>query len=187
MVKVFTAFFIAFFTTALMFSTARAEVEFSARLSVQPKDSKPVTGMLFVKAGKVREVTSGPAGSQVIIFRPDKKVTWMITNGGEVCMAMPYVPSDNYFREWTPKKSADAKFLGTETVHSMPCKKYQIEDYARTTVYWISERLPIPVRVENQDETSEFTNVEQGKLEDSLFELPATCKKTITRIEPTEE
>ena len=102
-------------------------------------------------------------------------------------MAMPYVPSDNYFREWTPKKSVDAKFLGIETLHSMPCKKYQIEDYARTTVYWISERLPVPVRVENQDETIEFTNVEQGKLEDSLFELPATCKKTITRIEPIEE
>ncbi len=104
-----------------------------------------------------------------------------------MCLQMPYLPSDNYFQEWTGKKSTNAQFLGRKQFDCMPCRKYQTEEDGQKTIYWISEQFSFPVKVDNQYETAECTNVKQCKLDDSLFEIPGVCEKAITRIAPPKE
>ncbi|MGC8491504.1 MAG: hypothetical protein ACP5SH_07185 [Syntrophobacteraceae bacterium] len=176
-----------FVVSAVMVSTAQAALEFSAKLVVQPQSGNPLEGRIFVKGVWVRQVIFGPHGIQIMIFRPDRKVTWMITNGGKACLQMPYLPSDNRFEPWTAQESTRARFLGDETVCGMDCRKYQVVENGQTTLYWISRRLSFPVKVESPYETAECTNVIQGKLNDSLFEIPPGCGKTLTRIAPPEE
>ena len=187
--KVCKTLIIFFAISAVMLSTARAAVEFSARLLLLPKgaSSQQLSGRLFVKGEKVRQETSGPNGIRIMIFRPDIKVTWMLTGPGKAWLQMDYLPSDNGFEQWTPIKSYNAQYLGKETVHSMPCRKYQTDEDGRKTAYWVSERFSFPVRIDNQDETIECTNVNQANLADSLFEIPAEGKKEITRIAPPRE
>ncbi len=176
-----------FVASAVMVSTAQAALEFSAKLVVQPQSGNPLGGRIFVKGVRVREVISGPHGIQIMIFRPDRKVTWMITNGGKACLQMPYLSSDNRFEQWTARESSGARFLGDETVFGMDCRKYQVVENGQKTLYWISRQLSFPVKVESPYETDECTNFKQGELNDSLFEIPPGCRKTLTRIAPPEE
>lgn len=188
--------------SAFMLSTAYAAVPFTigtvpythdvaaftADVVVQCQGlKKPLRGRLFVKGVKVREETFGPYGTQVLIFRPDLRVTWMITRGGKMCLQMLYSPSDNKFAKWTPKQTTQALFLGNQTVSGIPCRKYQRVENGQKTVYWISRQFSFPVKVASQYETTECKNLKQCKLSDSLFEIPAGCGKPITRIAPAKE
>lgn len=186
--KVSKALVLFFFVaSAVMFSTAHAALEFSATLVVQPQSGNPLEGRIFVKGVRVRQEISGPHGLQIMIFRPDRKVTWMITHGGKACLQMPYLPSDNRFEQWTAQESARSRFLGDETVCGMDCRKYQVVENGQQSLYWISKRLSFPVKFESPYETAECTNFKQCELNDSLFEIPPGCGKTLTRIAPPEE
>ena len=132
----------------------------------------------------MRQETSGPDGVQIMVFRPDKKVTWMVTGGGQVCLQMPDKASDNEFEEWQSIRSTNPPFLGKETVCGLPCSKYQGAENGNETLFWIFERFSFPVKVDNQDKTIEYTDVKPCRLEDSLFEIPPACKKATIRIEP---
>ncbi|MDA8306973.1 MAG: hypothetical protein M0Z81_09120 [Deltaproteobacteria bacterium] len=187
MIRVSKTFVIFFVASALMVSSAHAAVEFTARLTELPRGSQPLSGKIFVKGEKIRQETFGPNGVQIMIFRPDMKVTWMMFIPGKVCLQMPYVPSDNEFGEWASLKSINVRFLGKETFRGIECRKYQTVEDGQKTFYWISEQLSFPVKVESRDETMECTDIRRCKLEDSLFEVPATYKKTITRIAPPKE
>lgn len=166
---------------------AHAGMEFSADLVMAPKGDKPMTGKIFVKGDKIREETADGDKTQILILRPDKKVTWMIRPEEKRCFEMPYQPSDNKLEEWTAVEEKNAKFLGEETVSGMPCKKYETMEDGERTVFWISERFSLPVKVENQDETIEYRNIKLDRLDDSLFELPHGYEKTVTKIAPSEE
>lgn len=187
MAKVFKTLFIFLGISAAILSTAHAAVEFSARLILQPQSAKPSNGRIFVKGHKVRQEISSPYGIQIMIFRPDMKVTWMITSGGKVCLQMPYSPSDNKFQQWTSQNATKARFLGKETVCGMPCRKYQTVEDGQKTLYWISEQLSFPVKFDNQYETAECADLKQCKLDDSLFQIPAGCGKAVTKIAQPKE
>ena len=51
--------------------------EFSADMFIVPKGDEAMKGKIFVKGDKVKQETSGDDETQVMIIRPDKKVTWM--------------------------------------------------------------------------------------------------------------
>jgi hypothetical protein len=173
--------------SAGMLPTAHAAAQFAAGLVVLPKGARPSTGEIFVKGAKVRQEISGPNGTQIMIFRSDLKVTWMMTEPEKTWLQMAYLPSDNEFEEWRWQKFTNARFLGNDTIRGINCRKYQAVEDGKTTVYWVSEKLSLPVRIENQYETIEFINVRKCRLSDSLFEIPASYKKAITTIEPPQE
>jgi hypothetical protein len=173
----------------LMFSGPRQAkaAEFSADMVIVPKGDEAMKGKIFVKGDKVRQETVEEDETQIMIIRPDKKITWMITPEEKTYMEMPYQSEDKTFEEWTAEKEKKAKFLGEETVSSMPCKKYETVEDGEKTLFWISTQFPFPVKVEDSEVTMEYQNIKQGPLDDSLFELPQGYEKMAMPIVPQKD
>jgi outer membrane lipoprotein-sorting protein len=169
------------------FGTAHATVEFSADMVIVPKGDEAMKGKIFVKGDKVRQETTEEDETQIMIIRPDKKVTWMITPDEKTYMEMPYQSSDKTFEEWTAEKEKNAKFLGEETVSGMPCKKFEIVEDGEKTVFWLTKQFPFPIKVEDSEVTMEYKNIKLGSLDDSLFELPAGYEKMTAPIVPPKD
>ncbi len=172
---------------AVMIFHSHGRLEFSARLMVRTKGFPSSRGHIFVKGEKIRMETSGPNGMQIMIFRPDLRLTWMITSPGEMCLQMNYLPSDNLFGEWTSLKTTGGRYLGKQTFCGLACRRFQTVEDGNETVYWISEKFDFPVKVENRYETVELTNMKNHGLADSLFEMPPECKKRLKTIAPPME
>ncbi|MGC9195902.1 MAG: hypothetical protein ACP5IL_10665 [Syntrophobacteraceae bacterium] len=187
MVKVCTFFIIIFSLSVATVSPAHAALEFSASLIVSPAGSTPYSGKIFVKGQKIRQELPGPGGTQIMIFRPDIELTWILTSPGKMCMQMAYLPSDNPFGEWAALKSKSARFIGKDAFYGMPCSKYRAVEDGKDTLYWISDQFSFPVKIQNRDETIECENINRCRLKDSLFEIPAYYRKTINTIAPPEE
>src|SRR5512146_3332035 len=107
---------LAFAFTAILCAGTASAVEFSADMVIVPKGDEAMKGKIFVKGDKVRQETSEEGETQIMIIRPDKKVTWMITPEDKTYMEMPYQSEDKTFEEWTAEKEKKAKFLGEESV-----------------------------------------------------------------------
>lgn len=161
--------------------------EFAADMVIVPKGDEAMKGKIFVKGDKVRQETVEEDETQIMIIRPDKKITWMITPEEKTYMEMPYQSEDKTFEEWTAEKEKKAKFLGEETVSGMPCKKYESVEDGEKTLFWISSQFPFPVKVEDSEVTMEYQNIKLGPLADSLFELPQGYEKMAMPIVPQKE
>ncbi len=161
--------------------------EFSADMFIVPKGDEPLKGKIFVKGDKVRQETSEEDETQIMIIRPDKKVTWLLTPEEKTYMEMPYQSTDKTFEEWTADKEKNAKFIGEESVSGMPCKKYEAIEDGEKTSFWISRQFPFPIKVEDAEVTMEYKNIKLGPLDDSLFELPAGYDKMAMPIVPPKE
>ncbi|MGA2402189.1 MAG: DUF4412 domain-containing protein [Syntrophobacteraceae bacterium] len=172
---------------ALLGPVQAKAVEFSADMVIMPKGDEPMKGKIFVKGDKVRQETTEEDETQVMIIRPDKKLTWMLTPEEKTYMEMPYQSEDKTFEEWTAEKEKKAKFLGEETVSGMPCKKYETVEEGEKTVFWISTQFPFPVKVEDSEMTMEYRNIKLGPLADSLFELPPGYDRMAMPIVPQKE
>ena len=146
-----------------------------------------MTGKIFVKGEKVRQETSEEGEAQIMIIRPDKKVTWMITPDEKTYMEMPYQSEDKTFEEWTAEKEKKAKFLGEETASGLPCKKFETVEDGEKTFFWIPKQFAFPIKVEDAEVTMEYINIKEGPLPDSLFELPAGYEKMSMPIVPEKE
>jgi hypothetical protein len=187
MVKVCTFFIIIFSLSVAMLTPAHAGLQFCARLIVSPAGLKPYEGKIFVKGPKVRQELPGPGGTQIMIFRPDIHVTWILTGPEKMCMQMAYLPSDNPFRQWTRQKTTSSRFVGKEAFCGMPCTKYLVVEDGKDTLYWIADQNSFPLKIQNRDETIECENIKRCSLKDSLFEVPADYRKTINTIAPPQE
>jgi hypothetical protein len=161
--------------------------EFSADMVIAPKGDEPMKGKIFVKGDKVRQETVEEDESQIMIIRPDKKLTWMITPEEKTYMEMPYQSEDKTFEEWTAEKEKKAKFLGEEKVSGMSCKKYELVEDGEKTYFWISSQFPFPIKVEDPEVIMEYQNIKLGPLDDALFELPQGYEKMAIPIIPQKE
>ncbi len=185
---IFSVIFSVSFAVLAFLGTAQAEAaEFTADMFIVPKGDEPLKGKIFVKGDKVRQETSEEDETQVMIIRPDKKVTWLIQPEEKAYMEMPYQSTDKTFEEWTADKEKNAKFLGEESVSGMPCKKYEIIEEGEKTSFWISKQFPFPIKVEDSEVTMEYKNIKLAPLDDSLFELPAGYGKMAMPIVPPKE
>jgi len=184
----FSVVFSVSFVVLAFLGTAQAKAaEFSADMVIVPIGDEPMKGKIFVKGDKVRQETIEEDETQVMIIRPDKKVTWMITPEEKTYMEMPYQSTDKTFEEWTADKEKNAKFLGQETVSGIPCKKYELIEDGEKTSLWISTQFPFPIKIEDSEMTMEYKNIKLGPLEDSLFELPEGYDKMAMPIVPPKD
>jgi outer membrane lipoprotein-sorting protein len=181
---VFSVVFSVLLAMPIFLVAAGAAVEFSADMVIVPKGDEPVKGKIFVKGDKIRQETTEEDETQIMIIRPDKKVTWMITPEEKTYMEMPYQSSDKTFEEWTAEKEKNAKPLGEETVSGMPCKKFEVVEDGEKTIFWLSKQFAFPIKVEDSDVTMEYKNIKLGTLDDSLFELPAGYERMTAPIVP---
>lgn len=172
---------------SVLASVPAGAMEFSADMVIQPKGDEPLTGKIHVKGDKVRQETTEEGDTQIMIIRPDKKITWMITPEEKTYMEMPYQPEDKTFEEWTAEQEKEAKYIGEETVSGLPCKKYEREEDGEKTYFWISSKFPFPIKVEDPEVTMEYRNIKEGSVPDSLFEVPAGYEKMSMPMVPEEE
>jgi len=184
---IFSVIFSVSLAVAVFSGTPCVAVEFSADMVIVPKGDEPMKGKIFVKGDKVRQETTEEDEIQIMIIRPDKKVTWMITPEEKTYMEMPYQSSDKTFEEWTAEKEKNAKFLGEETVSGMPCKKFEVIEDGEKTLFWLSKQFAFPIKVEDSEVTMEYKNIKLGSLDESLFELPAGYERMTAPVVPPKD
>ena len=156
----------------LLVSSAQA-VEFTATW-VAKADGEENSGKMYMKDGKERN--EFPGG--IIIRRPDKNVIWLLSPQSKSYteMSMDSPKSDVQIMPHTAEHIKDQmKKIGTETVNGYECDKFEFKSPSgKAQHFWISQDLGVPLKMVSADGSfsSELTDIKQGTLDDSLFELP---------------
>jgi hypothetical protein len=180
MKRAFKYFAIIAILLAVLFSLLSSGFaqEFSADYSVQEKKQNvSINGKIFIKGDKLRQETQMEGMKQIMIIRPDKNVIWMIMPKGNTYMEMSHVADDKKTEPWTSERESKAKYMGKETVSGLSCKKYQYIEQGETYYSWISEKFPFPVKTEYSQGLIEYKNIKEGKVPNSLFEVPPGYSK----------
>jgi hypothetical protein len=160
--------------------------DFKQYQSWEDEGQKEKTGKVFVKGDSSRmEFMRGGRVSEVLIVNPQKKTAWMLNTSEKTYMEINY--ADN---PWQLAKSGDTGHpdikqtkMGQETISGYLCEKiaYSHKDQsASDTLVWLSNKLGYPVKWENKAKEGmawfQLANIKEGKLKDSLFEIPAGYK-----------
>ena len=174
----------------LVASGIASAAEFSADVT-EKMGTTTMTGKMYVKGLMIRHDTvQGPRQGSAIL-RMDKKVVWILDPAQKTYMEMPtggkelaYLSPDDVKATQALKKVATVKKLGRETVNGYPCDKYLLtyKDKSLGTQYqWVSQRLKVPIKVEQKgpklEMLMEYRNIKEGRVPDSLFQIPAGYKK----------
>jgi hypothetical protein len=133
-------------------------------------------GTVAFKEPKMRMEMSGMEGTVVTIHRPDKNLIWMVMPEAEMYMEMTYVP-DPALEGWTGEKEEKAKYLGTEKVSGLNCKKYELVEDGQKVTYWVADEIAFPVMVKTSEGTMRLENIRKGTVPANLFEPPAGFQK----------
>lgn len=162
---------------SLMGSSLGVAAEFSADFVVQTKGEQDMNGKIFVKGDKVRQEMTQEGEKQIMIVRPDKGVTWMITPDDKMYMEIPYQSENKAFEEWTKERESKSKKVGEETISGLACKKFETEEDGEKTYFWISQKYPFPIKAQDSESVLEYKNISEDKVADSQFEIPEGYSK----------
>ncbi len=155
--------------------------QFSADF-VEVRGPKTTAGKLYMKDGKVRrEFTQGK--TSIMISRPDKDVIWDVNLANKTYLELPGVggmPTSISEIQAALKGLGELKLVGEETVNGYPCDKYAFtyHDKSMGMMYqWIAKKFQLAIKMETQGSpakmSSEFKNIKEEPVPDSLFELPS--------------
>jgi len=161
--------------------------EFSADFSVKTKGEEEVVGKIFVKGGKIRQEVTEEGEKQIMIIRPDKSMTWMITPEEKMYMEIPYESDTQSIEPWSAEREKEAKSLGEETVNGHAAKKFEAMEDGEKVTYWISKKLNFPVKIEDSESVMEYKNIKEGSVPDSEFEVPAGYEKMTMPVMPSQK
>ncbi len=159
------------------FGTGCLAADFSADFVVKSKGEDEIVGKVFVKGQKIRQEIEEGDEKQVLIIRPDKGVTWMLTSEDKSYMEIPYESQGQAFEVWTPESEKLGKLVGEETVAGYPCKKFELVEEGEKATYWVSKKLSFPIKVQDSESVMEYKNIKEGTVEDGLFEVPQGFEK----------
>ena len=178
-------FIISFLIIGLGIAAPSHAGEFSADM-IQKSPMGNSEGKVFVKGENLRQEMNIGGEKQIMIFQKDKGIVWVLmpelkmymemTAGGQQNMAPP-TPGEM-------EKMGDKKYLGEEKVNGYKCKKYRYtsnDPSVGTTTMWISKKLNFPIKTEMEGSSGpmsmEYKNIQEKKLPESLFEIPAGYQK----------
>ena len=155
------------------------------------------TGALFVARDVLRYEMqgTGPLGQMILLARLDSGQAQLVNPAGNKYIEGNFAP-----RRWVdigyllgafPKVmpprilSSNEELLGKEEISGYKVGKIRRtgrevmfgEEKDFTEFFWLAEESPIPLRHERGMIVSEMTNIRQKALDDSLFALPAGCRK----------
>lgn len=173
---------------ALVFFVGRDAIaaEFAADFKQFNSWESEKSGKIYVRGDKSRmEFFESGQAAQIMITNPQKKAAWMVNTSEKTYMEINYDES-----AWQKAQEGEGQHpdfkkesLGKETVSGYVCDKerYTYNDKSMgSAIYWFSKKLSYPVKWEAKNEagTSSFllTKIQEGKLSDSLFEIPQGYK-----------
>ena len=178
---------VALVLASLALAEAASAAEFFADL-VERGGGRSAAGKFYVKGDKVRQETVADGKTTVVIVRMDKGVVWNLNPAEKKYAETENVRGLDWGSPETRRemeKVADRRELGTEKVNGYVCQKIQwvFKDKSMGTLtQWISTKLRYPIRMEQRGSMgelyTEYRNIRESKLADSLFELPPGYRKT---------
>jgi len=173
------------FISLIVFSSMALAAEFSADLIIDNPRGK-FTGKVYVKADKIRQEFLKQDMKQVIILRLDKGVTWSLMPEDKMYMEMSGIGKEATDPEIEKKikDMAEKKSLGKEKISGYVCEKYQYIYHDKSLgvlTQWFSKRLNYPIKTEYKAASyhmlTEYKNIKEGRIADSLFEIPSGYQK----------
>ena len=180
--KVLLGWGMVLFVVAVFFILSGSSVaaEFSADLFLK-QAGETIMGKVYVKGDKIRRETTQGVEKQVMIFRFDKDIVWLLMPAEKIFMEMSTRESGAYdpTLDQNIQDKAETKLLGKETVNGYVCDKYQYiyhDTSMGTTTQWISKKLNYPIKSEYKSPSGdmfiEYKNIQEGNVQNSLFEVP---------------
>ncbi|MBW1721281.1 MAG: DUF4412 domain-containing protein [Deltaproteobacteria bacterium] len=153
---------------------AWAGSDFTADFISKSKDpaDMPGKGKIYVKDRMMRFVLEG----NVMIFRPDKGVMWVLIEEEKMYMERP-IQIQGRMASWTPAIARKARKVGKETVSGLSCTKYEILSEGKKTYYWISKKIDFPIKIQDVNGSMMLKDIQIGNLPKRLFELPTGYQK----------
>lgn len=143
-------------------------------------------GKIYVKGEKMRMDMTMEGEKTSTITRIDKKIVWIIKHEDKMYMEMPSMVGTLQAGKVDEdlKKIADKKKVGTEKVNGYKCDKYLITYKDKSMgkmTQWISKKLNYPIKMVYHssygDMYTEYKNIKEGKVKDSVFEIPKGYEK----------
>lgn len=175
-------------TAVVVLCSLSFAAEFSADFSVKTKGEDEIVGKIFVKGSKIRQEVVEEGETQVMIIRPDKSLTWMVTPAEKSYMEIPYESDSQNIEPWSAEREKGAKPLGEETINGHPAKKFEIEEDGEKAIFWVSKKLSFPIKIEDSESVMEYKNIKEGSIPDSQFDVPAGYEKmTMPAMPPDKE
>ena len=165
----------------LAFSRLAIAAEFSADL-IQKMGDEVKKGKIFVKDNKMRmEFEEGItimdlATGKTITIQPEEKMYIEMPGMG------PMATVDQSDKELS--KIATKKHVGTDKINGYKCDKYLITYHDKTMgkmIQWHSKKLKYPIKIvyngPQGEMVTEYTNIKEGGVSNSLFKVPRGYKK----------
>ena len=186
--RVFSGVGIAFVVVAIVIvclSGVSIAAEFTADLLLK-QGGETISGKASIKGDKIRQEYLQRGEKQVMIFRFDKGIIWLLMPAQKIYMEMSSrqgAASDpNLDRKI--QNMAVKKYLGKEKVSGYTCEKYHYvyhDTSLGTVTQWFSKKLNYPLKSEHKAPRSymltEYKNIKEGKLANALFEVPGDYAK----------
>lgn len=159
--------------------------EFSADM-IQGQNVTISEGKIYVKGNKVRMENFTSRGTAITIIDLDTGKMALIHPSEKVYFETQATGFETLFPQ-SHKNSpdyAEKKHLGTETINGYECDKYLYTLPGQTsavTTKWVSKKLGFPIKVifpsPKGEMTIEYSNIKEGGVDDTLFEIPAGYRK----------
>ena len=156
--------------------------EFSADL-IQKNDEEVMKGKFYVKGDKMRMdfedegvTIMDMVVGKTIILQPEEKM-YMEISGMEATATS--APSDEELA-----KIATKKHVGAEKINGYQCDKYLITFHDKAMgkmIQWYAKKLNYPIKIvyngPEGEMVTEYKNIKEGGVSDSMFEIPGGYKK----------
>jgi hypothetical protein len=183
------SFAATFVLTVFVLSTPVLAVDFRADI-VQHVSGESKPGQIYVKEMKYRmeqreggeqiiQIVNQQSGVTLILSPARKKYIESPPNDPETLMNDPFQSARFMV---SPRFGAVSKRLGRETISGYLCDKYVISQEGTDLItQWISQKLSFPIKVvrhPGQDTFVELTNIKEGPLSETLFQIPSGYTKT---------
>lgn len=173
------------FISSIVLSSMASAAEFSADLIIDNPQGK-FAGKVYIKGDKIRQEILKEDMKQVVILRLDKGVTWTLMPENKMYMEISAIGKEATDPEIEEKikDMAEKKSLGKEKVNGYVCEKYQYIYHDKSLgvlTQWLSKRLNYPIKTEHKAEAynmvTEYKNIKEERIPDSLFEVPSGYQK----------
>ena len=173
------------FLPSVSFNLVHAS-EFTADI-IQNMGGMTIKGKIFVKGKNYRQEINMAGTKQIVVFLGDKGTALMLMPDNMMYMEMPAgkdTKKDPMMDQKRLEKIAEKKSLGKEKVNGYHCQKlrYTFHDKSLgTTTQWFSKKLNFPIKIEADGPSgrmsTEYKNIKEKKVPDSLFTIPSGYKK----------
>ncbi len=146
-------------------------------------DGKPMilTGKVYFSNDKERRELVAYGEKSVMIWRRDKGVTWQLIPSAKMYMESRGEPGTHHPEGRMREGDVKLTKLGSERVNGMATTKYKFEGRQKDGSrfdghHWVTKDN-VPVRMEGTSENQRFqidyTNIQIGRQDSGLFEIPA--------------